>query len=233
MQQDIGFDIISDLNLKPNQSFNWENKATSLYCIVAGNVSTDLRTLVQVLAHLSRIYQGVFYVPGILEYETCDDIITRTSEITAICGSIRGVCLLHQHVITIDGVAIVGVNGWSNIGNIGEVADMTKTLARFEDLKYLNVTIEKLQRHLDVKEIIIVTSAVPHDKLYYGEEPDIVYDQIPLTDMLTGDTEHKVKYWVFGTYTKLVDAEFDEIKYLNNPYLPKTPYWAKRLTVSV
>ena len=233
MQQDIGFDIISDLNLKPSQSFNWENKPTSLYCIVAGNVSTDLRTIFQVLAHLSRLYQGVFYVPGILEYETSDNILTRTSELITICDGIPGVCLLHQQVIVIDGVAIVGVNGWSNIGNIGNITDMEKTMARFEDLKYLKIMIQKLQRHLDVKEIVVVTSAVPHDKLYYGEEPDVVYDQIPLTDMLSGDTEHKVKYWVFGTYTKTVDTELENIKYLNNPFLPKTPYWAKRLTVSV
>ena len=45
--QDIGFDIISDLNLQPDDSFNWENKATSLYCIVAGNNSSDLRTVIQ------------------------------------------------------------------------------------------------------------------------------------------------------------------------------------------
>ena len=36
---DIGFDVISDLNLKRNDSFNWENKATSLYCILSGNIS--------------------------------------------------------------------------------------------------------------------------------------------------------------------------------------------------
>ena len=33
---DIGFDIIGDLNLEPNDSFNWEDKPTSLYCILTG-----------------------------------------------------------------------------------------------------------------------------------------------------------------------------------------------------
>lgn len=233
MQQDIGFDIISDLNLKPNDSFNWENKPASLYCIVAGNISYDLRTIYVVLLHLSKMYQGIFYVPGILEYETADNILSRTAEIVAICENIQGVCLLHQQVIVVDGAAIVGVNGWSNVGNIGEISDMAKTIARYEDLRYLNTTIEKLQRHLDVKKIIIVTNAVPHDNLYYGEEPDIVYDQIPLNEMLKCDTEHKVKHWVFGTYSKLVETEINGISYVNNPYIPKSPYWAKRLTVSV
>ncbi len=39
---DIGFDIIGDLNLEPNDSFNWENKPTSLYCVLSGNVSSDV-----------------------------------------------------------------------------------------------------------------------------------------------------------------------------------------------
>ena len=70
--QDIGFDIIGELFINPNDSFNWENKATSLYCIVTGNISSDMRVLVQVLAHLSKFYQGIFYVPGKLEYETSE-----------------------------------------------------------------------------------------------------------------------------------------------------------------
>ena len=50
----IGFDLISDLNLSPEDSFNWEGKATSLYCIIAGNISEDLRTIKQTLSHLSK-----------------------------------------------------------------------------------------------------------------------------------------------------------------------------------
>lgn len=231
--QDIGFDIISDLFLNPNDSFNWENKATSLYCIVAGNVSHDLRTLLQVLAHLSKCYQGVFYVPGILEYQTSDNLIARTAEIAAICSHVPNVVMLHQHVIIIDGVAVLGVNGWSSAGSLDTIEGMINTAARYEDHRYLNATLEKLQRHLDVKKIIVVTSAVPKEELYYGEEPAIVYDQIPLCNVLHVDTEHKVKYWVFGTYSKSVDTTSNDINYLNNPYLGKKPYWPKRLTVTV
>lgn len=231
--QDIGFDIIGELFIKPNDSFNWENKATSLYCIVTGNVSSDLRTLAQVLAHLSMYYQGVFYVPGPLEYETSEDILTRTNEITNICSCIPNVILMHQYVVVIDGVAIMGVNGWCNAGTIDTVHDMVRTAARYEDTKYLGATLHKLQRHLDVKKIIIVSNAVPKKDLYFGEEPTVVYDQIPLTTVLGIDTENKVQHWVFGSYTKLVDAAIDDIQYLNNPYLGNKPYWPKRLTVTV
>jgi hypothetical protein len=231
--QEIGFDIIGELFIEPNDSFNWENKATSLYCIVTGNVSSDLRTVMQVLAHLSKYYQGVFYVPGMLEYQTSENIMERANEIAQICSRIPNVILLHQSVITVDGIGIMGINGWSEAGSLNTVADMLKTAARYEDTKYFNATLEKLQRHLDVKKIILVTNAVTKEELYFGEEPPVVYDQIPLTSALHVDTEKKVKHWVFGTYTKSVDTVINDIQYLNNPYLGKNPYWPKRLTVSV
>ena len=230
---EIGFDIIGELFINPNDSFNWENKASSLYCIVTGNITSDMRVLVQVLAHLAKYYQGVFYVPGILEYETSDNIMERANEIAQICSRIPNVILLHQSVIVIDGVGVMGVNGWSNAGSLSSVPDMVRTAARYEDTKYLNSTLEKLQRHLDVKKIILVSNAVPKEELYFGEEPPVVYDQIPLTSTLHVDTEKKVKHWVFGTYTKSVDTVIDDIQYLNNPYLGNKPYWPKRLTVSV
>jgi len=101
--QEIGFDIISDLNLDPNDSFNWENKATSLYCIVAGNISSNLRTVIQVLLHLSTKYQGVFFVPGRLEYETSDNFAKRTEELSSIAQGIPNLVMLYQNVIVVDG----------------------------------------------------------------------------------------------------------------------------------
>ena len=60
----IGFDVISDLFLTPEESFNWEGKATSLYCVIAGNISNDVKVITQTLRHLSRFYQGIFYIDG-------------------------------------------------------------------------------------------------------------------------------------------------------------------------
>lgn len=233
MQQDIGFDVISDLMLEPNDSFNWENKASSLYCILAGNISSNIRTVAQVLMHLSKFYQGVFYVPGELEYEDSDDITERTNELIALCEAIPNICILHQHVAIIDGVAIMGVNGWANHQHTDGIENFIRTAARLEDLAYLKLTLQKLQRHLDVKKIIVVTNGVPNIELFFGEEPNVVYDQIPLATTLVSDTEHKVKHWVFGTYNKSVDTIIDGIQYLNNPRTLKSPYWAKRLTITV
>lgn len=231
--QEIGFDIISDLNLKPDDSFNWENKATSLYCIVAGNISTNLRTVIQVLLHLSSKYQGVFFVPGKLEYETADNFARRTEELSSIAQGIPNLVMLYQNVIVVDGVAILGSNGWGNIGSSLDSRNLAMTSAKYEDFTYLVKCLGKLQKHLDVKKIVVVTSAVPNEELYFGEKPDDVVDQIPLNEILSADTEKKVTHWVFGTYNKPVDTAINDIQYLSNPYTAYGPYWAKRLALSV
>ena len=95
---EIGFDIISDLYLEPEESFNWENKATSLYCVIAGNISNDSRVIISTLNHLARFYQGVFYIPGQLEFENSEDIDKRYRELSNYCKKIRNVAFLNHHV---------------------------------------------------------------------------------------------------------------------------------------
>jgi hypothetical protein len=229
---EIGFDVISDLNLSPEESFNWEGKPTSLYCIVAGNVSSDLRTVLQTLAHLSKQYQGVFYTPGSLEYEDCDDINARTHDILSMCSKIRNLAVLHHNVVIIDGVAILGANGWgTDLLQEDDMAHPQIDVHRMEDTAYLHKSLEKLQRHLDVKKILIVSSAVPHRNLYFNEEPEFIGGILPLVASLVSDTESKVSNWVFGTQEKIVDTTINNINYCNNPYLKRNPYWAKRVSV--
>lgn len=231
--QEIGFDIISDLNLNPNDSFNWENKATSLYCIIAGNISSNIRTVMQVLIHLSTKYQGVFFVPGKLEYANCESLAVRTKELVAISDGIPNVSILHNNVIVVDGVALLGTNGWGNIENSLDSKNLAMTSAKYEDFTYLVSCLGKLQKHLDVKKIVVITSAVPKEDLYFGEAPTNVVDQIPLHNMLEADTEKKVTHWVYGTYNKPVDTTIDNINYISNPKNQYGPYHAKRLSITI
>lgn len=228
----IGFDLISDLNLNPGDDFDWQDKATSLYCLVAGNLSHDLKTVVKTLSHLSNFYQGVFYIPGSLEYNDAENIDLRTTELIRICQKLKNIAILYQHVVIVDGVAVLGVNGW--YGNV-ETPDILTELKlqekRHEDIHYLKNSIEKLQKHLDVKKIIIVTNSVPGEAMYFGEIPNYVKQQLPLDLTLFTDTEHKISHWAFGTHTKIVDTNINGINYVNNPKLNRNPYWAKRLEV--
>lgn len=231
---EIGFDLISDLYLQPDDSFNWEGKATSLYCVIAGNVSHDLRTIVQTLSHLSKFYQGIFYTLGPLEYKNAKSKKLRTQEITEALHLLRNVAILHHHVVIIDGIAVLGTNGWEGTTeDIGTVLVTDREENKYEDISYLSKSVEKLQRHLDVKRILIVTNAVPKNDLYFGELPAYADDQINLDYCLTNDTEFKITHWMFGSYEKSVDTTIDGIHYINNPYYHQRPYWAKRITIKI
>jgi hypothetical protein len=230
----IGFDIISDLNLSPEDSFNWEGKATSLYCIIAGNVSSDLRVIRQTLLHLSKFYQGIFYVIGSLEYKTATSIEKRTEEIYKVCRSVRNIAILHHHVVIVDGIAIAGANGWYGDSTIPDsITGMEVEQHRNEDLLYLKNTVERLQKHLDVKKIILVSNSVPGPELYFGEEPDDVMSQLCLGIVLLSDTESKVTHWAYGTYGKVVDANIRGVNYINNSYFDRKPYWPKRIEIGI
>jgi hypothetical protein len=228
----IGFDVISDLNFVPDEQFNWEGKATSLYCIIAGNISNDLRAIHQILLHLSQFYQGIFFTAGSLEYQDATDIPTRTNEILNVCKGIRNVAYLHNHVVIIDGIAIVGTNGWFSTTNSYKLlSEQDIELERHDDISYLFNTLDKLQLHLDVRKIVIVSHFPPSIELLFGEEPDDLYMLPPLKLTLIKDLEGKVSHWIYGSYNKTVDIVINNINYVNNSSYKRNPYWAKRIEI--
>ena len=241
---DIGFDVISDLNLEPNDSFNWHDKPTSLYCILTGNISSDMRTVTQTLVHLSQQYQGVFYTPGMLEYEDCDgDINHRTSQLVTIAQKIPNIVILHHNIVIIDGVAVIGSNCWETAHEPGKsisIDDLKFNQYRLDDMGFLHKTIEKLQRHLDVKKIVVVTNGVPNENCYFGQVPEYVETQTPLDTILNADSESKVTHWIYGSYDKPVEATLilprkSDIQCVSNPLEGKNvkQFNPKRISVLV
>lgn len=228
----IGFDVISDLNLNPDDKFNWEGKATSLYCIVAGNISSNTKTIINTLLHLSRYYQGVFYTLGSLEYCDSMNIDDRTDTLLNLCERVPNLAILHHHVVIIDGIAILGCNGWIQCES-DTLSKLDMDVHHIEDIKYLKSSVEKLQKHLDVTKIVVVSNSVPEKKLYFGEVPSNIDDHVPLNIVTFADTQNKISHWVFGTHGKIVDTTLDGINYINNPYSKVQPYWAKRIEVLV
>jgi hypothetical protein len=225
----LGFDVISDLNLSENDTFIWEDKPTSLYCIVAGNISDDLAMVQTVLDILGNCYQGVFFIDGALEHSTVIIREKRNKEIEDICKPLKNVIYLHDNVVVLNEIAIVGVNGWhGNYTPKNKMAEIELICAGYQDVSYLCSTVHRLQLHSEVKHIIVVSSCVPTEKLYYGEQPNM-HDTGPVTDALEYDTEKKISHWVFGTYGKIVDTVMDNINYLNNPCNGRNPYYAKRI----
>jgi len=232
----LGFDVISDLNLDAESDFDWDGKATSLYLIIAGNISSELRIVHQTLLHLSKFYQGVFYIPGSLEFDSLNYVNYRYSELSKICKTMKNVAFLHKHVVIINGVAILGVNGW--YGNVKEdelipLEQLHAYAQNLEDVEYLSASLERLQLHLDVRKIVLVSHSVPGPGLFFGEEPYQIAEQIPLQQCLPVDSEHKVVRWVYGSYNKNVETPIDDVTYINNSCFDQNPYWPKRIEIEL
>lgn len=227
----LGFDIISDLNLDENSDFHWDTKPTSLYCILAGNISNVPSVIYKTLKHLSKCYQGVFYIDGVKEHNSLTERDNVINDVTRICASLKNVVYLHNNVVVVDGIALVGVNGWGNYPTYTDSDRFQVKAFRYDDLVYLEKTIEKLQIHIDVKKILIISNSVPSTAMYFGEKPQFDVDDVSLDIVLPVDTESKINYWIFGSYEKIVDIARNNINYLSNPCYDRNPYYARRIDV--
>jgi predicted phosphohydrolase len=229
----FGVDVLSDLNLNETSNFNWEGKPTSLYCVLAGNISNDLHVLYKTVKHLSKLYQGVFYIDGSLENSQIDERDRVIDEISKMFVSIKNAVYLHNNVVVVDSVALVGVNGWYGNTAVTDSDIVKLKINRYDDLAYLQKTIEKLQLHVDVKQILIISNSIPTVELYFGEKPDIDPAEINLNYVLESDTESKITTWVFGTHKKIVDSRLNRVNYYNNPCYNSNPYYPKRVNLEV
>lgn len=229
----IGFDVISDLNITENDTFDWTGKPTSQFCIIAGNISNSLSVIKKTLLYLGKFYQGVFYISGNLEHDAFYKIGYRHAEIAKICRSINNVTYLYNFVVVIDGIALVGLNGWLTGAEKDILDDVFKDKFRNYDFEYLQMTIERLQLHGDVKKIVIVSHSVPNHELYFGEHPTGIEEYTPLSAALGLDSEQKVSHWIYGYYPKKVDVIKHGVNYINNSYYNKTPYWPKYFEIEV
>jgi predicted phosphohydrolase len=226
----FGFDVISDLNLTLNDEFDWSEKPTSLFCIVAGNISTDMRIVAHVLKNLSQFYHGVFFVDGTLEVNNLDERDRIVTDLQRISSASRNIVYLHNNVVVVDGIALVGINGWfKNFPSSSTDDEFQLKCNRFEDFSYLEKTIEKLQLHNDVKKIIVISNSAPSEELYFGEcgSAEDIYPAY----VLQKDSEHKVSHWVYGTYKKEVDIIKNNVNYVNNGKFDRNPYYAKRIEI--
>lgn len=230
----VGFDIISDLNLTGQDEFNWDSKPTSLFCLIPGNISAELSVLYKALMHLRKLYQGVFFIDGSLENNDPNFSDNRVKEIARICQNIPNVVYLHSNVAIVDGVGLVGINGWEERSTINTDMDIFQVKAnKYDDIMYLENTIERLQLHVDVKKIIILSNSVPTKELYFNQRTENYDDLFPANILQGTDTEGKVVKWVFGTSDKMVDTEINGVKFVNNPQHNKNPYYPKRIDIEV
>jgi hypothetical protein len=234
MELQFSIDLISDLNLKKSDIFDLTGKPTSLFCVVAGGISDDKEIIKNTLEHLSTIYRGVFYIDGSLEHPNLGDRRHNIEELQNICKAMKNVIYLHNHVVILNHMAFVAINGWhKNNTNVLDLDDYRLVEDyRIEDIGYLSRTIKSLQLHNDAKKIVLISSSVPDHYLLYEKDNDTsIISKLEPSFSLILDTESKITHWVFGGSHLSTDVEIDGKRYINNPKNDSSPYWPKRVVI--
>lgn len=242
----LNFDVISDLHLESMDGIDWENKATSLYCIVAGNISSDHAVVYKFLDHIRHFYKAVFFIDGTLEHKQFrGNYADSYTSLRLTIETIEGVFFLHENIIVLENVIIMGINGWtsfnftdvdlieSNINFLVHKERMTEEQAKkvykmaVSDRGYLYNSIVQAQEFKEVTDVVIVTNCVPRIELIENDsdfkdtiEGDLV-GSLGIHECLTMDSGHLVSTWIFGRYPNEVDETIENVRYLSNPALYK------------
>ena len=252
------FDLISDLYLTSLENFTWENKATSLYCIVAGNISADRNILFDFLDELQQYYNMVFFIDGDLEHGCYQGNLTVSyRNLKEGIDLLDNVLFLHENIVILNNVTIIGANGWttfdftnkasvnSTIDYISSTGLLTEDYCNdifksaVSDQHYMYNGIDTCQTMPECHNLLLVTNSVPNPE-FINHNPD--YDGTVLGDTtgnngiincLSRDKQHKVKTWVFGKFPENIDYTINNIKYISNPGVDVDPdiYFPKRIEI--
>jgi len=242
MIMSYAFDLISDLFLTNANQVKFNYKQSSPIAIVAGNVASDKEVLLEVLTNLSECYTHVFFIDGFFEhYGKWDRILETVEEIGEICEMFSNVTYLQDKVIISEGVAIVGTNGWWDYKFDPKVdqdqavkwhrdkyklndSDIESILSiAVQDAVYLYNSVGRLQKHGDVRNIVIVTNATPEYSLVkHNSSLNETYRASVLGNSLLSrvriaDTEQKLTTWCHGAYSSGVAESMGYTTYYNNP----------------
>ena len=242
----LAFDLISDLHLETwTGEFEWTGQPTSPVCVVAGDISSDPRIVRNCLKHLSNCYAAVFYIDGNDEHRyRFHELGQSYQELARSINRLNRVTYLQDNVVVIDGVAVIGTNGWWGYDldesidrdhckqhmvdwyarimpdkeiNPEELSDLSR-----KDVAYLVNSVQRLQTHNDVKKILIVTHTVPganlikHDINLSGTTQFNHMGNRLMHLVHTNDTEKKISHWCFGHYHGSVDQTINGIRFVNN-----------------
>jgi UDP-2,3-diacylglucosamine pyrophosphatase LpxH len=260
----FAFDLISDLHVETWDPFDWTGQPTSPYCVVAGDVSRDHVKVAQTLEHLNECYAGVFYIDGNDEHRyQLEDLAGSYRSLKNKLKKLDRVVYLQDNVVIINGVAILATNGWWSYDfdttiNYEESqawyqeytqssqssADAITGIA-YHDAAYLTNSIRKLQTHLEVKSIVVVSHTLPGAWLC-SYDPDLAdtarfncMGNPHLQQALDEDTENKIQVWAFGHYHRTVDQDSGGIRYVSNPRgrgdttWSQAAYYPKRIEVKI
>ena len=179
-------------------------------------------------------------------------------------GNIENFIWLQDDSLVIDNVAFIGTNGWTSFDfandktylenkrwmeetyKISMYAGQQIEAMAMSDAGFLCRTVEKLQRHPDIKKIVVISHFVPnvnlinHDMQLVNQPSRLnTSGNSLLTRCLEEDDENKIKTWCFGHYHSDIDSVIDDVRFVNNcrgrggTAWCKPVYYPKRIEVEV
>lgn len=236
------FDLISDLYLETIDGFTWENKATSLFCIVAGNISSNRSVLYDCLEDISQYYEVVFFIDGDLEHDSFNgDFDQSYNDLRVNLTSMKKIVYLHENIIILNNATLLATNGWTTFdftqkNTLEETIDFLDMRGMVPskvsddifkmavtDQHYLLNSVEACQTMADCQNLVIVTNSVPlmdfitHDEEYDGTLLGDTAGNTGITSCLKNDLENKTSTWLFGKFPGDLDYNIEGVRYVNNP----------------
>jgi predicted phosphodiesterase len=250
----FAFDLISDLHVETWTNTDWSGQATSPYCIVAGDVARNRERLLATLEHLGQCYPGgVFYVDGNEEHKDYfHDLGASYRDLAKDIKNLPKVIYMQDNCVIINGVAIIGTNGWwtydfdpaidieTSIQSIQDQFGISNSAATniigvaYNDAAYVLDSVRKLQTHMEVGAIVIVSHTVPAPWII-AHDPDLTntwrfngMGNSHISQAIDADTEHKIHTWCFGHYHRPVNQNLGGINYVSNPRGRGNTVWSQQ-----
>ena len=248
----FSFDLISDISQVSETA--WDNQPSSLYCVVAGNISPDRAVLKHTLVKIATQYSTVIYIDGWMDHlNYVSDLPQSILDLKRLISGMKNVVHLHDNCVMVENMVFVGVNGWWTY-DWNKHLDVKQMTAWLEtewkckgtnlkdiltqaelDAGYLNLSVDKISSVQDINEIVLVSNTVPRWEIV-SQDPDYkdkyrlgIMGNSHLETALLMDHNNKVKTWCFGHYEQPVDMHIDGIRYVSNPLVNKPPYPKKIL----
>lgn len=246
----MNFDLISDLHLDywPNdKQINFKGLGTSLTCVVAGDVSQNLKLTRDFLYKLSDAYQAVIYIDGNHEHKPYMDIDSNCEWLEKETSKKSNITYLWDSTCVFGTTAFVGANSWWTYDYLEPMVSRIECMDAFclnedyenyvaielwdraiENSEFLSNIVRDFNKVDRIEEIVVITHTLPRRDLVEVPPsiklPDLgkLYNSA-LSDVFAHDTGKKISTWCFGHYhAEAVDKKIDGVRYVSNPR--GTPY---------
>jgi len=252
------FDLISDLYLTTMEGFSWQSKATSLYCIVAGNIATERNILFKFFEHIQDYYEMIFFIDGDLEHSCYEGNLEASyRNLTEGINSFEKVMFLHENIVIMNNATLIGANGWTTfdftnkstvsytMDYLSETGLLTEDYCNdvfklaVSDQHYMYNSIEQCQKLDECIDLVLITNTVPcpdfinHNDDFDGTVLGDTTGNNGITGCLSRDKKGKVHTWIFGKFHEPLDYNINGLRYVSNPGKEIDPdiYFPKRIEI--